>query len=222
MKAGTPALILYFTACVATVLSAYFDSDMLMTFTKPVIIPSILFYYLSTKRYQFDWLYAFVLLMTFVGDTIVLMHFDNEILLIMGPYIISYLGLLVLFAQDVAKLPFRRSSFAIGFGVFLAIVLVAFSLNQMMHASQTNLHIPILAYGGILGFQAGLASYYYSASSTNMSFYMAMTALFNCVSDIFYVIFTLIIHIEHYLVADLALQVFSYYFLIKYFIFRKI
>ncbi|NMH29135.1 lysoplasmalogenase family protein [Flavobacterium silvaticum] len=221
MRARKPALWLYFSACILTVLAGFLNDDVLMTIAKPVIIPAILFYYLSAKKEPFNIWYGVFLLLTFIGDTLVLMHFQNEILVIMLPYVLSYALLLVFMGRDVARLKFRWGGFAMATFVFFLIVAIAYTLISFLDPGRSGLVLPVAGYGVVLGIQCAMAAYHFHGSSSNMSFYMAMTALFNCVSDIFYVLFTLILSVKHYLGVDLALQVFSYYFVIKYFIFRK-
>lgn len=221
MKKLSPALIWYFVACLLTVFAAYFRHDTLMLIAKPMIIPAISFYCLGERKGRFSVWYALFLFITFIGDTLVLMHFQNELMVIILPYALSYIVLLGIMARDVAKLPFRWAGVGIGAFVFALIQAIGWVLVQFFLESSPQLVIPITLYATILGLQCGLATYHFHGSSSNMSFYMAMTALFNCVSDIFYVLFSLILLYRHYLAIDLALQVFSYYFVIKYFIFRK-
>jgi hypothetical protein len=221
MRLEKPAIILYFVACIAAVFAMAINSEILLLISKPIILPAILFYYLSVKEAKFNWLYAFFLLLTFIGDTIVLLQIENETLYIMLPYVLSYIILLYFILKDVQKLKFSLQGLAIGLFVFSLLMATAFTLVQFFSASSRFLTIPVLVYAFILSLQAGLAAYHFQGSTTNMSFYMAMTALFNCVSDTFYVIYTLIIPSSKFHSVDLALQVFSYYFVIKYFVLRK-
>ena len=221
MRTERPAILLYFVACILAVLATVIGSDDLLTFTKPIVIPAILFYFLSVKKAKFNIWYGVFLLLTFIGDTIILLALDNEMMYILVPYILSYLILLRFIIADVAKLPFSKTGFAVGIFVFGLIVGAAFTLISFFDVQHQSLEIPVLVYGFILALQAGLSAYHIHGSNSNMSFYMAMTALFNCVSDIFYVIFILIAPTPEFLPIDIALQIFSYYFVIKYFIYRK-
>lgn len=221
MRLEKPALMLYFLACILAITATIIHSEYLLVIAKPIIIPAIFFYYLSAKKCAFNWLYAIFALLAFVGDTIVLLELDNETIYIMVPFIISYVILLYFIIQDVLKLKFDLQGFAIGLFIFSLLMLTAFTLVQFFEEESKFLTIPVIIYGVILGLQAGLAGYHFQGSSSNMSFYLAMSALFNCVSDVFYVIFTLIIHDPKFLSVDIALQVFSYYFVIKYFVLRK-
>lgn len=221
MKTEKPAIILYFTACILAVIATVVHSENLLIFSKPIVIPAILFYYLSVKTAKFNMWYGVFLLLTFIGDTIVLLGLENETIYIMVPYILSYGILLRFIISDIKTLRFSRSGFAVGLFVFGLIVGAAFTLIGFFDEKHKILEIPVIIYGFILALQAGLSAYHIHVSNSNMSFYMAMTALFNCVSDIFYVVFFLIVPSPEFLPIDIALQIFSYYFVIKYFIYRN-
>ncbi|MBD3582942.1 lysoplasmalogenase family protein [Flavobacterium selenitireducens] len=221
MKTERPAILLYFAACILAVLATVISSETLLIFSKPIVIPAIFFYYLSIKTVKFNIWYAVFLALTFIGDTIVLLELRNGTMYIMVPYVLSYVLLLRFILADTVALRFSRSGFAVGIFVFAMIVGTAFTLIGFFDESQKSLEIPILIYGLILALQAGLSAYHINVSNSNASFFMAMTALFNCVSDIFYVIFMLIVPTPEFLPLDIALQLFSYYFVIKYFVYRK-
>lgn len=222
MRTERPAIVLYFAACILAVIATVMHSETLLIFSKPVVIPAIFFYYLSVKKAEFNAWYAIFLLLTFIGDSIVLLDLENETIYIMVPYVLSYLILLYFISVDVGKLRFSSSGLAVALFVFGLLMATAFTLIQFFHEGCRPLAIPVLVYGAILGLQGGLAAYHFHVSATNMSFYLAMSALFNCVSDVFYVIFTLIVtDLPQFQSLGIALQIFSYYFVIKYFVLRK-
>lgn len=222
MKTEKTAIVLYFTVCALAVIATALNNETLLIFSKPIAIPAIFFYYLSIKRTRFNIWYGVFLMLTFIGDTIVLLDLENETIFIMVPYILSYVILLFFIGADVRRLKFSPTGMATGLFVFGLLVVTAFTLIHFFSQERHALVLPVIVYGIILGLQAGLAAYHFHVSATNMSFYLAMTALFNCVSDVFYVIFTLIIvDFPEFQSLDIALQIFSYYFVIKYFALRK-
>ena len=62
------ALILYFIALVIYIIAVMIDSDNLELFTKPIIIPSIYYYYYISVRRKIDYLFSFSMLSFFVGE----------------------------------------------------------------------------------------------------------------------------------------------------------
>lgn len=222
MRTEKPALTLYFIACILAVLATAIHNEALLIASKPIVIPAIFFYYLSVKKTRFNIWYAIFLVLTFIGDTMVLLDLDNETIYIMVPYILSYVILLSLFGSDVKKLRFSASGLAVAIFVFALLVATAFTLIQFFEDGKSFLAVPVVIYGVILGLQAALAAYHFHLDGSTMSFNMAMTALFNSVSDVFYVIFTLVItDFPEFWPIDVALQIFSYYFVIRYFVLRK-
>ncbi|RZJ70192.1 lysoplasmalogenase family protein [Flavobacterium sp.] len=221
MRTEKPAIILYFIACAVAVFATIIKSETLLIISKPIVIPAILFYYLSVKKGKFNIWYGIFLMLTFIGDTVVLLELKGATIYIILPYLLSYLILLSFIIRDNADLRFSKSGLVVGLFVFGLIFGSGFALISFFDPQHRPLELPVTIYGFILALQASLSTYHIHMSNSNMSFYMAMTALFNCVSDIFFVIFMLIIPTPEFLPLDIALQIFSYYFVIKYFIYRK-
>ena len=91
MRTKQIALILYVLCCLLAVFAMVADNDMLMLLAKPAIIPAILYYYLASKTTKVNWILFSVLMLNFIGDTIVLLEIKNQTLIIMIPYFFSYL-----------------------------------------------------------------------------------------------------------------------------------
>ncbi len=221
MRTEKPAIILYFVACIVAVFATIIKSETLLIISKPIVIPAILFYYLSVKTTKFNIWYGVFLFLTFIGDTVVLLELKGRTIFIILPYLLSYLILLSFIIRDNWNLRFSKSGLFVGLFVFAMIFGSGFALISFFDPQHRPLELPVTIYGFILALQASLSTYHIHVSNSNMSFYMAMTALFNCVSDIFFVIFLMIEPTPEFLPIDLALQIFSYYFVIKYFIYRK-
>ena len=62
------ALILYFTAFILYVFAVLIGSDNLELFTKPIIIPSIYYFYYISVRGKIDYLFSFSVLSFFIGE----------------------------------------------------------------------------------------------------------------------------------------------------------
>lgn len=68
MKASTPSLILYFSACILTVLFDLLGQESLVLYANSIVVPSIFIYYLTTNNYKIDLIKASVFLFSFIGD----------------------------------------------------------------------------------------------------------------------------------------------------------
>ena len=54
MKANTPSLILYFLACILTILFNLTGHETLLQYAKSLVVPSIFIYYLTTNNYKIE------------------------------------------------------------------------------------------------------------------------------------------------------------------------
>lgn len=222
MRTRGPALILYFIACIVAVIASYIESDALLVLSKPIVIPAIYFYYLSAKDTKVNPLIVLFLFLSFVGDTIVMLDIQNSTLIIMVPYFLSYLILVWFAIQDCRKISFSRFGAWIGAFIFSMIVALVFMLTQSFADDQHGLIVPIIGYGVLLAVYGGLAGYYFYSTASNIGLLLIMSALFCIVSDVFYVVFILILVFPGFLAFILALQLLAYYFLVRYFILRRL
>jgi hypothetical protein len=62
------ALILYFTAFVLYIIAVLIGSDNLELFSKPIIIPSIYYFYYISVRGKINYLFSFSVLSFFIGE----------------------------------------------------------------------------------------------------------------------------------------------------------
>jgi|JI10StandDraft_1071094.scaffolds.fasta_scaffold23093_8 hypothetical protein len=221
MKTKQIALILYVLCCLLAVFAMIVKNDMLMLLVKPAIIPAILYYYLASKTTKFNWILFSVLILNFIGDTIVLLEIKDQTLIIMIPYFFSYLLLFGLTIEDVRKMKFLISGLLIAALIFSFLMYVLYELIQMFKDTNPELIIPVLIYGIVLAVLGCMIAYCYYAKVTAFTFYMLMFALTSIVSDVFYMLFNFIFQISFLNYFEFAAQLFSYYFLVKYFVLRR-
>lgn len=221
MRTKQIALILYVLCCLLAVFAMIAKNDMLMLLAKPAIIPAILYYYLASKTTKVNWILFLVLMLNFIGDTIVLLEINDQTLIIMIPYFFSYLLLLGFVLKDVRKMKFLLSGVCIASLIFCFLMYVLYQLIQMFEDTNPELIIPVLIYGIVLAILGCIIAYCYYAKVTAFTFYMLMFALTSIVSDVFYMLFNFIFQISFLNYFEFAAQLFSYYFLVKYFVLRR-
>lgn len=221
MKTETAALILYLTASLTAVIATMFEFELLILISRPIVVPAILFYYLSIKEGKANPLFVSVLLLNFIGETIILLEIENSTLIIMVPYFLSYLLMIKFAIADVLKIRFNRKGLIIGIVVFGFLMYLLYVLVQLFMDTSEELVIPVIVYGIMLSVYLCMATYcYYSNSSMTMLF-LLLTALAGSLSDIFYVLFTLIFHFPGFYYFEFAIQLVSYFFMVKYFVLRE-
>lgn len=221
MKTRQVALILYLIACSLSVLASIIDNELLMLISKPAIIPAIIYYYLTTKKSSVEPVYIAVLLFNFVGDTIALLKFENQTLLLMIPFFMSYVLILRCIIIDVLKLKWDRTGGFIAVAIFLFLMYVLSELIGMFADTNPELVWPVIIYGIFLGGLSSLSVYCYATKISVHAFFMLMFVLTSVVSDVFYMLFEFIYKISFLNYFEFSAQLFSYYFLVKYFVLRS-
>ena len=221
MRTRKPALILYLTACILAMVAAAFHNETFLLLTKPIVIPAIFSYYMSAKTTSKTHpLVSVFFILSFIGDTTVLLDF-HATLYIMVPYFLSYLILVYFAIDEIRKTPFDKYSAAVGLFIFVFLTVMLAMLVQFFPVEKSGLILPVWIFGIVLFIYASLAGYCFYSTASNVAFYMIMSALFCVVSDVFYVLFGLMKLFPDYLFFDLGLQLFSYFFIARYFILRK-
>lgn len=215
------ALRLYIFCSTLAVLATIIDNDLMMLLVKPAVVPAILYYYLTCKTTKVNWLFISVLMLNFIGDTIVLLEIKEQTLIIMVPYFISYLILFYFSIQDVRKMKFVKSGILVTTLIFCFLMYVLFELIQMFIDTNPELIIPVIVYGIVLAAFGCVAIYSYYSKVVAFTFYLLMFVITSIVSDVFYMLFHFLFQIPLLNYIEFMLQLVSYYFVVKYFISRE-
>lgn len=221
MKTKKIALGLYIVASFMAVLGTVIDNELMMLLSKPAVIPAIFFYYWSARKQKpvNPWLVA-VLALNFIGDTIVLLEIEDT-KIIMIPYFFSYLIIYKFALADLRRLRFDISGLLLAVFIFSFLMYIMYQLIELFKDTNSELVIPVLIYGAMLGSLAGVSAYCYYIRNSIASFYLAIAILISIVSDVFYIMFSLIFHFPSFSYFEFAVQMISYFFIVKYFIFTK-
>ena len=223
MKTKKVTLILYIIACVFTVVATMLDDEVMIILSKPVVIPAIFFYYLSEKKLRpVDGLFIILLVLNFIGDTIALMKIENETMYIMVPFFLSYLILLKFTIDDARAISFNLKGIFVSLIVGSFLMYIMYSLIELIIDTNPELIVPVIIYGIILGSFVSIAVYCFYTKNSISTYYLLMAALMSVVSDVFYIVFSLILHFPGFSYFELTVQLFSYFFIVKYFVSRKI
>lgn len=221
MKTSKVALGVYITASFLAVIGTILHNEVIMLLSKPAVIPAILFYYLASKRGKpVSIAFLFVLILNFIGDTIVLLEVEDT-KIIMIPYFFSYLILLKFAIDDVKKLKFVKTAFVLSVIIFSFLMYSMYSLIQLFADTNQELIIPVIIYGMVLGTFGSIAVYCYYTKNAAFTFYLLMAALLSIVSDVFYIMFSLIFHFPSFNYFEFTVQMISYFFIVKYFVLRR-
>lgn|SRR5690606_30216611 len=221
MRTKKQALLLYVIACLAALLATIISSESLLLVAKPVVIPAIFFYYLSAKLTKTNPLVVLFMALSFTGDAILMLEIPNATLLIMVPYFLSYLILLYFVLSDTKRIGVDRLGLAVGIFILFLIIGVTLMLLQFFSPEQQHLVVPISVYGVVLALYAATSAAHFFSNASNAGFYMIISAMMCVVSDVFFVLFDLILQNPGFDWFNRGVQLFSYFFITKYFILRK-
>jgi len=219
MKIRNIAVYTYFISCIIAIVGLISNSELLLLVTKPIIIPSIYFYYISKVR-NISLIFTLVLICNFIGDAIVILRLDNP-LYMMTPYLISYLLLLVFVFQDAAKMKLTAAVVSYSALILSALIYILILLVDIDDADGRKLVPALLVYGLVLTTLFTVAAYNYLSDKSLHTFYMLVAVGCSWFSDVFYVLYNLHFHIPVMNYINAAMQLFSYFFFVKYIVARN-
>lgn len=217
---GKPALILYFSVIILFMVSLVLKMDELTLLTKPVIIPSIFFYY-TQKKENINWFYVLMLFIFFAGDMIVLIDFENSFRIIVPMFIVSYSLFLKSLVDDSMGISLNeiKSShlFALLLCLFLLLYLFISSLDLLMEIERGSIWF-LVVYGTVLLMAGLLSSLNYIIKPSRLSLLMTLTTLCFVVSDVFFVLKKYFLEVEILDYISNLMQALSYFFLTHYYL----
>ncbi|MGX7666161.1 lysoplasmalogenase family protein [Flavobacterium pedocola] len=220
---GKPALILYFSVTILFMVSLVFNMEELALLTKPVIIPSIFFYYMQKKKGNLNWYYFICSLIFFVGDMLVLVDAEHAFQIIVPIFIVAYSLFLKVLIDDSMQIRLSeiRSPhlFAILLCLFLLLYLFISSLDLLMDIQERSIWLLVI-YGTVLLLIGFLSSLNYIIKPTRLSLLMILTTLCFVISDVFYVLNKYFLEVNMLDYISNFAQALTYFFLTRYFLLK--
>lgn len=221
MKTKKIALSVYVIVTIFSVIGKVLNNELLMLLSIPAVIPAIFFYYVSAKKqHGINPYLVLILTLNFVGDTLVLLGIEDT-KIIMVPYFISYVLLFRFALFDLKKLRFEKMGMLLSIFIFSFLMYIMYALIQLFVDTNQELVIPVIVYGIVLGSLASFAAYSYYIQNSMASFYLAIAVLVSIVSDVFYIMFSLIFHFPSFNYFEFSVQMISYFFIVRFFVYSK-
>ncbi|RZJ28567.1 MAG: hypothetical protein EOO48_09530 [Flavobacterium sp.] len=221
MKDSLPSLVLFVIAGTLALVAKICDIEVLMIVAKPMVIPSIFYYYLQTKTSKIDFWFCVALWCFFISDMVMVLFPQTGMVWIMVSCMISYI-IMLKFAIDDCKV-IKFSAFNI---VFLAILLlllsyILFTILNLNIDSIIGNYLLYLVYGIILILLVAVSAMNYLSDSSTAFLHLCSMALCMLVSDLFFCIFRFIIQLPVIDHINLFAQFMSYFFMVRYFNSRR-
>ncbi len=217
------ALLLFFFAFALYLLSVIFNNDNLELFSKPIILPSIYYYYYTKVKGKINYLFTLSILFFFIGEILKLLN-ENDFLIssliFFGlPYVIVtfFLAQDFLYYSRVKNYEINSISFYIL--LFLLFYLLYNILSFINESSQLEFSIYIIY--GILLLVMSLMSFVIQFNFDNKATSnMVLMMVFFIVSDFFFIFAKSTKDVLVLQIVYIISQQLSYYMYVNYFICR--
>lgn len=217
------SLILYAISGILYIVSASIGSESLTLITKPIIIPSIVFYYFTQIRRRSDDLFVLSLILFFLGDILYLINVEEYYFFGLFLFLIPYLIFIYFIYKDfrlllqVKEIKKIDASLII---VVLTMIYLNYSILNLIEYDSKKEFIYILFFSLELFIMTILAGIVFSYSTYRKNAYLAFTVVSFVLSDVFFMLdkqFDLVV----FKVVNTLAQTISYYFYVMYFLERS-
>lgn len=217
------ALLLYFTAFIIYVIAVLIGSDNLELFSKPIIIPSIYYFYYISVRGKIDYLFSFSVLSFFIGEILLLISREDFLISGLSFLLIPYFIILYFIFQDLIyylknrKIKLNTFSFYI---IVMLLVYLFFSVLMMM-VEENNLEFFIYALYGIALVLMGVLAFVMLINYSNRTIlFTGLMVVSFIVSDLFFVFYKKLPDLIALKMINITTQELSFFCYISYFIYR--
>lgn len=216
------SLGLYILAGVLYVVSSCLDNEWITLVTKPVIIPSIVFYYFTQIRRKSDDLFVLSLVLFFFGDILYLINLEDYYFFGLFLFLIPYLIIIYFIYKDLRLLlqvrPIKKIDISLVI-VLLTMLYLTYSLLTLIEFSSNKEFVYILLFSIELFLMTLLTALVFLYSSYRKNAYLAVTIVSFILSDVFFMLdkqFNLVV----FKLVNTLTQTISYYFYVMYFLER--
>lgn len=218
MKANTPSLILYFLACILTVLFNLTGHETLLQYAKSLVVPSIFIYYLTTNNYKIDLIKGGIFLFSFIGDVFILMNYDDSEIGSVLSFLMVYLLLIIHLIGSLKKIKFDKIDILSLISIIIAMVVLSTTiLSLQFEKMETDFSI-IIIYSITLSILICISVIKYITKGTFAFLNLLLMSVCFLLSDIFYVLNGFYLSLSVFSLIEISTQVFSYFFMVNYFI----
>lgn len=218
MKISKVALHLYLYASIITVIAVFFDWKWVEFVAKPIIIPSIFYYYTQVNKNKFSSMLVVLLVLNFASDMISVFDYENKEDIISALNLIANLILIYFFTSDfrILKNFNKRNLPQLSLSLIGFLIITYFFLTLIPGLNVLKL-LYYLIYGIVLSVMATISIQNFITSNSMKSFYAMLVSIAFIFTDTFYVIYNFYLPMKIFLLFNLAIQFGSYFYLVKYF-----
>ena len=224
MKTSTPALIFYILSGLLFFISAISGNEYLTLISKPIIIPSIFFYYWQERHGRISFRFAMVLFLLFVSGILNLFDDEKIFFYVIVFNLLAYCILLSFVLKSVFEQKFRfpdkiNLSYIVLMFLFLSSLL--YTSLVLMFDLRFELYFIIIIYGISSVSLGSLSTILYTQKQSQANFFLMMTSFTFIMSDLFYVMYYYYFDFVIFRGISILSYIVSFYVLVNYFLFAK-
>ncbi|WP_300569227.1 hypothetical protein [Flavobacterium sp.] len=224
MKASTPALIVYIISGLLFLISVFVDNEYLALISKPIIIPSVFFYYWQERHGKINLLSAVVLFFLFISGILNLFDGENIFFYVIICNLLAYCILLSFVLKSLFELKFHipdkiNLSYIVLMFLFFSSLLYI-SLFLMLDL-KFELYFVIIVYGISSVSLGSLSTILYTQQHSQANFVLMMTSFTFIMSDLFYVLYYYYFDFTLFRAISILSYIVSFYVLVNYFLLRE-
>jgi hypothetical protein len=218
MKANRASLVVYFTACIFTVVFTLVGQNTAVLYAKSLVVPSVFVYYFIINKYKIDYLKGFIFIFAFTGDVIVLLNEHYSEMISVISFLVVYVLLLTYIVKNFEKTEFSEKIIFLTIAIIATIVYLAISILSLeLEKMQTDFSV-IIIYTLVLILIISISVINYIIKNNYTSWSLLFMATCLMFSDIFYVINGFFLSLTVFSAIEMGTQVISYFFMVNYFI----
>jgi hypothetical protein len=217
------ALLLYFTAFILYVIAVLIGSDNLELFSKPIIIPSIYYFYYIRVRGKIDYLFSFSVLSFFIGEILHLISREDFNISGLFFLLIPYFIVLYFIFQDLLYYLKKKKINLNTFSFYIIVMLLGYLFFSvlMMMIEENSLEFFIYFLYGILLVLMGVLAFVMLINYNNRTIlYTGFMVGCFILSDLFFVFSKKIPDLLALKMINIFTQELSFFCYISYFIYR--
>lgn len=220
MKASTPSLILFFVTSILAVIFKLLNHDMLVLYTKSMIIPSLFIYYLVCNNYKISSLKAVIFLAFFIRDVFNTLQINESAMGAFLCVLFVYVLLLYIALKEFKGFKFDyRDTISISI-LILGMGAICFSVLNLK-LENLELDFSLYVFFGVILSSLGTVSIINYIKSENHFFFNGMLmSLSFIITDIFFVLYKFYFYNYVFTLVSLITQFLSYFFMVNYFLER--
>lgn len=216
MKFRSPSLVLYFIATILSIVGVTFDVETLELITKPMIVPSIYFYYVNKTKGEINLLFSIAIFCSFVADMLVLIDLPNGTLPISLLNICMYSIFTYFIVEDLGFKNIADQNIITLVGLSAFFLFVLYVILDLMKGLDSLTFNVFVVYGVILSSLSALICYNHLNKPSLKSYYALLMCICFIVSDVFFAIYNFYLKIDAFISLNVTGQFVSYYYMVRY------